>query len=565
MRRLRENEMLEAEINPTGEVLVEGHHVGELQGFRFTADQTAEGEDAKAVRAAAQKALATEFENRAQRFSLCANGDLALSSEGLVRWLGAPVAALTSSEDPLRPRAVLLADEHLTGPARDKVAGRVERFVAYQIETALKPLIDLKSAEQLSGMARGVAFRLVENYGILNRRDVAEDIRALDQEARGALRRLGVRFGAFHIFVPALIKPAPAGLLTLLWALQNDAKDRPGFGDVVGALAAGRTSIALDESFEKNFYRLAGFRIVGKRAVRVDILERLADLIRPALAWRPGQGKRPDGAYDGNAFTITPGMMSILGATPQDMEEILKALGYRGQEAQAAEVETKQAEFDKAAAEPDAEVTVAAAPAAEAGEGDAASAETAPQPSPEIVSAAPETGAQVEVPAASAVVTDTPAAADHVPGAEPEVAPAQPEAEPAPAAEVSEPGAQVAQPVAAPLEAAAAPAEDEGPKTVMLWRPARFDGGRGRQGQGGRPNRQGKPGEKRGGERTGDGERKAGGDRGPRRFKGKPQRPQEGGPQGNRSPRPAREPRQKEIDPDSPFAKLAALKDQLKK
>jgi ATP-dependent RNA helicase SUPV3L1/SUV3 len=564
MRRLRENEMLEAEINPTGEVLVEGHHVGELQGFRFTADQTAEGEDAKAVRAAAQKALVTEFENRAQRFSLCANGDLALSSEGLVRWLGAPVAALTSSEDPLGPRAVLLADEHLTGPARDKVAARIERFVAFQIETALKPLIDLKSAEQLSGMARGVAFRLVENYGILNRRDVAEDVRALDQDARGALRRLGVRFGAFHIFVPALIKPAPAGLLTLLWALQNDAKDRPGFGDVVGALAAGRTSIALDETFEKNFYRLAGFRIVGKRAVRVDILERLADLIRPALAWRPGQGKRPDGAYDGNAFTVTPGMMSILGATPQDMEEILKALGYRGQEAQAAEVETKLAEFDKAAAEPEAESAAAAVPAAESGEGGAASAETTPQPSPEFVSAAPEAGAQVGAPAVSAVVTDTPAVDDQSPAGEPEVAPAQPEAELAPATEGSVPDAQVEQVAAAPSEAAAAPAEEEGPKTVMLWRPARFEGGRGRQGQGGRPNRQGKPGEKRG-ERTGDGERKAGGDRGPRRFKGKPQRPQEGGPQGNRGARPAREPRQKEIDPDSPFAKLAALKDQLKK
>jgi ATP-dependent RNA helicase SUPV3L1/SUV3 len=564
MRRLRENEMLEAEINPTGEVLVEGHHVGELQGFRFTADQTAEGEDAKAVRAAAQKALVTEFENRAQRFSLCANGDLALSSEGLVRWLGAPVAALTSSEDPLRPRAVLLADEHLTGPARDKVAARIERFVAFQIETALKPLIDLKSAEQLSGMARGVAFRLVENYGILNRRDVAEDVRALDQDARGALRRLGVRFGAFHIFVPALIKPAPAGLLTLLWALQNDAKDRPGFGDVVGALAAGRTSIALDETFEKNFYRLAGFRIVGKRAVRVDILERLADLIRPALAWRPGQGKRPDGAYDGNAFTVTPGMMSILGATPQDMEEILKALGYRGQEAQAAEVETKLAEFDKAAAEPEAESAAAAVPAAESGEGGAASAETTPQPSPEFVSAAPEAGAQVGAPAVSAVVTDTPAVDDQSPAGEPEVAPAQPEAELAPATEGSVPDAQDEQVAAASSEAAAAPAEEEGPKTVMLWRPARFEGGRGRQGQGGRPNRQGKPGEKRG-ERTGDGERKAGGDRGPRRFKGKPQRPQEGGPQGNRGARPAREPRQKEIDPDSPFAKLAALKDQLKK
>ncbi|NMG40695.1 helicase [Chelativorans sp. ZYF759] len=573
MRRLRENEMLEAEINPTGEVLVEGHHVGELQGFRFTADQTAEGEDAKAVRAAAQKALATEFENRAQRFSLCANGDLALSSEGLVRWLGAPVAALSSAEDPLRPRAILLADEHLTGPARDKVAARIERFVAYQIETALKPLNDLKSAEQLSGMARGVAFRLVENFGILNRRDVAEDIRALDQEARGALRRLGVRFGAFHIFVPALIKPAPAGLLSLLWALQNDAKDKPGFGDVVGALAAGRTSIAVDESFEKNFYRLAGFRIVGKRAVRVDILERLADLIRPALAWKPGQGARPDGAYDGSAFMVTPGMMSILGATPQDMEEILRALGYRGQEAQAAEVEAKLAGFDQAAAEAKAASTAPLEPAvAQAtGQHDAGD-ETAQTPEPEAAASEPEAAAAAgsEAPAAAADAVAEPAADESQPAspeaqAAAESAPEQP-AEPASAAQSPAPVPETHEGAGDPTPAAEVSGE-EGPKTVMLWRPGRFDGGRGRQGQGARPNRQGRPGEKRGGEPKGDAERKGGGgDRGPRRFKGKPQRPQEAaGAQGNKPARPAREPRPKEIDPDSPFAKLAALKDQLKK
>ncbi|MCG6114690.1 MAG: helicase [Mesorhizobium sp.] len=583
MRRLRENEMLEAEISPSGEVLVEGHHVGELQGFRFTADQTAEGEEAKAVRAAAQKALATEFENRAQRFALVGNGDLALSSEGLVRWLGSPVGALSSTEDPLRPRVILLADEQLTGPARDKVAARLERYVAYQIGTALKPLIDLKTAEQLSGIARGVAFRLVENFGLLNRRDVAEDIRSLDQDARGALRRLGVRFGAFNIFVPALIKPAPAGLLTMLWALQNDAKDRPGFGEVVATLAAGRTSIALDESFEKDFYRLAGFRIAGKRAVRVDILERLADLIRPALAWRPGQGSRPEGAYDGNAFIVTPAMMSILGATPQDMEEILKALGYRGQEAQAAEVEAKLSGFDQAAldakAASEAAATAASQPAAAAAApvGD----ETTASETTNAAEAAASDGSTeaTETSAEPAMTTDQAEpqpVAEAAPASEPEaVAEATPPAEAAPAetTEAEAPGSEnIATPTDAAPAADAEPAEAEAPKTIMLWRPGRFDGGRGRQAQRGAPRLQGKPGEAR----EGGGEA---GEQAPRRFKGKPQdRPDRGGrdkPKGKGQERPKprqfddarppREPRRKEADPDSPFAKLAALKEQLKK
>jgi ATP-dependent RNA helicase SUPV3L1/SUV3 len=104
MRRLRENTMSEAEISPAGAVLVEGHHVGELQGFRFTADQSAGGEDAKAVKAAAQKALAAEYETRADRFAASANGDIALGSDGTLRWIGAPIATLVSGDDALRPR-----------------------------------------------------------------------------------------------------------------------------------------------------------------------------------------------------------------------------------------------------------------------------------------------------------------------------------------------------------------------------------------------------------------------------------------------------------------------------
>ncbi|MEC9243895.1 MAG: helicase-related protein [Pseudomonadota bacterium] len=520
MKRLRENAMPEAEISPVGEVLVEGHHVGEMLGFRFTADRSAEGEDARAVKAAAQKALAAEFETRADRFASSGNGDLALDSDGLLRWLGQPIATLVAGEEALKPRIVLLADEQLTGPARDKVAARAERFVTYQIESLLKPLVDLRDTESLSGMARGIAFQLAENFGVLNRRTVAEDVRALDQDARASLRRLGVRFGAYHIFVPALIKPAPAGLLSLLWALKNDAKDKPGYGDVVTALAAGRTSIVTDPAFEKAFYGLAGYRNLGRRAVRVDILERLADLIRPALSWKPGTGARPEGGYDGAAFVVTPAMMSILGATADDMEAILKGLGYRGEPKPAEEVAAHLKALDEAAAEEDTTQKAEEAKPAE--------------PVTEGADAATQTGAVATQP-------------DEQAAAEPAAAEA-PEETPTPVAEIK--------PDATPETVAETPAEkaadeEEEPKPVLIWRQARFDG-RKRHGAGkGTPRQQARGRQERdGAQKRGKPHRKDGEKPGFKR-KGAPHRPRE--------ERPAR------IDPDSPFAKLAALKDQLKK
>ncbi|WPE21846.1 helicase-related protein [Shinella zoogloeoides] len=532
MKRLRENAMLEAEISVNGDVFVEGHHVGQLAGFRFTLAAGTEGPDAKAVQAAAQKALALEFEARAARLHAAGNADLALSSDGTVRWLGDPVARLSASDHIMRPRVILLSDEQLTGNARDHVAARIERFVNHHIATVLKPLDDLSRAEDLQGLAKGLAFQLVESLGVLFRRDVADDVKALDQDARASMRKHGIRFGAYHIFMPALLKPAPAELITLLWALKNDGLDKPGYGDLIPVLAAGRTSVVTDPSYERAFYKLAGFRFLGKRAVRIDILERLADLIRPLLQWKPGT-PRPEGAYDGRRFMATTAMLSILGATPDDMEEILKGLGYRA---------------DSVKAEEAAAFLAAQAPAAAAAETPAeAGAETSDE---HDADASDEGEATAEAPVET---TEAPAAATE-----------------APVAETAE----------APVAEAAGEGEPAEAKPVLLWRPgSRHDNQRQGQRHG---DRQGQ-GERRGGERhrgqpAGErGERREGGRGRPDQNKGRDGKPQGGnrpdrGERNDRGGKPqqakfeARPPRkEKPIDPDSPFAKLAALKEQMKK
>jgi len=522
MKRLRENAMLEAEISVNGDVFVEGHLMGHLAGFRFTTVAGTEGPDAKAVQSAAQKALHLEFEARAARLHACGNNDLALSSDGTVRWLGDPVARLSGSDHILHPRVILLADDQLSGNAREHVVARIERFVNHHIATVLKPLDDLSRAEDLQGLAKGLAFQLVENLGVLFRRDVADEVKSLDQDARASMRRYGVRFGAYHIFMPALLKPAPAELITLLWALKNDGLDKPGYGDLIPVLAAGRTSVVTDPGFERAFYKLAGFRFLGKRAVRIDILERLADLIRPLLQWKPGQGARPDGAYDGRRFTATTAMLSILGATPDDMEEILKGLGYRADSVSAAEA---SAFLEKQAATEEAKET--------------------PSVPTEAVEPADND--------ATVVTADAESSAEVVSSAE--------------FSETSLPEGEV---------------ETAEPKPVLLWRP----GGRGDQQRGERGNGREAGGRRADGDPSGarnenrkrQGHRH-GGDRDDRRPR--PDKGARGADGGERRDKPGRADRdqksqparfeakpprkEKPIDPDSPFAKLAALKEQLKK
>jgi ATP-dependent RNA helicase SUPV3L1/SUV3 len=330
VRRLRENAMLETDISKAGEVVVEGHPIGRLVGFQFAADAAAAGPDAKALRAAAQKALAGEIENRATRLQAAPDEQFVLASDGTLRWTGEPVGKLVAGDDVLHPRIRLIADERLTGASRDAVQTRLDLWLKTHIEKGLAPVFALAAAEDVTGIARGVAFQLVESLGVLERHKVAEELKALDQTARGTLRKYGVRFGAYHVYLPALLKPAPRVLAAHLWALKNGGPQVKGIDELPHLAGSGRTSMPVDKEISKALYRTIGYRVCGERAVRVDILERLADLIRPLLAWRPGaSGEKPVGAVDGTSFTVTMAMTSLTGASPEDFASVLRSLGYR--------------------------------------------------------------------------------------------------------------------------------------------------------------------------------------------------------------------------------------------
>ncbi|QCK85256.1 helicase [Phreatobacter aquaticus] len=620
MRRLRENTMLEAEITRTGDVTVEGQHVGRLEGFRFAPDPAAgDGEAGKALRAAASKALASEIDSRAEKLSGSGDEAFILSNDGTIRWHGEAVAKLAAGDKVLSPRIRILADEQLTGAPRDQVQARLDLWVHAQIEKLLGPVTALEKSEELQGLARGVAFQLAEAIGVIERQKIAEDVKQLDQEARAALRKLGVRFGAYHIYLPATLKPAPRALALQLHMLKQDMLEAKGLAELPALAASGRTSIAVDPEIDKDLYRFVGFRALGPRAVRVDILERLADIIRPALAWRPGTATpEPAGHFPGGGFTTTVSMTSLVGCSGEDFASILKGLGYRMEKRPAPvpkPVAIVAPATDEVGPTPDAAAQPVDPVLAESVDGDA-----------EAQASVEATEAPVEV-SLDPVVTDEPVAAPTEPAAAveeiaetPALAVAEDEVVAATAAE-GEPVEQIALANAgtAPAEAAAAPAE---PAMVEVWRPGgRMDGERparrdfrkgGERGAGGepgqrrdfrprhgkpsgeprapgeprpageaRPPREGQPagGQHRGRPRDGEAGPRPEGGRPPRRdfskfkdaggFKGpRPEgdRPQRDARPDNRIVQPERAPRkEREPDPNSPFAKLLALKEAMQK
>src|SRR4030095_10360454 len=111
---------------------------------------------------------------------------------------------------------------------RDGVQARLDLWLKSHIERLLEPLFRLTAAEDITGIARGVAFQLTEALGVLDRQKVADEVKGLEQPARATLRKYGVRCGASHISRPALLKPAPRVLATQLWALKHGGSERKG-------------------------------------------------------------------------------------------------------------------------------------------------------------------------------------------------------------------------------------------------------------------------------------------------------------------------------------------------
>jgi ATP-dependent RNA helicase SUPV3L1/SUV3 len=452
MRRLRENTMLETDISKTGEVMVEGHVLGRLDGFMFAPDASAAGSEAKALAAAAQKALAGEIDARAARLAQGPHEQFVLASDGAIRWLGQAVGKLIAGEEALKPRLRIIADEHLTGAPRDAVQARLDLWLKSHIEKLLGPLFQLAAAEDVTGIARGVAFQLVEALGVLERQKVADEVKGLDQTARGLLRKHGVRFGAYHLYLPLLLKPAPRVLALQLWALKHGGETTH-LETLERLAASGRTSIPADKEMPKPLYRTAGYRVCGERAVRVDILERLADLIRPALTWRTGApGVKPPGALDGSGFTVAVAMTSLAGCSGEDFASILRSLGYR--------MEKRSKPVEPVAAPADA--VPAASVASDAAPTDTAAVDTADTVAPQELDTATATAAPVEaMPADETPEAETPQA--ETPQAE------TPQAE-TPQAET--PQAETPAPAIADEVAASAPAaETETPTAVEASAP----------------------------------------------------------------------------------------------
>jgi ATP-dependent RNA helicase SUPV3L1/SUV3 len=308
MRRLDagETEELLSAVTRRGEVVVEGHPVGHIEGFAFVPDPMTDGEERRLVLRAARRALREEMPRRVARLEAAEDAALAWLPSQRLAWDGASIAKLRAGASALRPQVEVLDSEFLDGPQRERVRLRLQRFVDAEVRDALAPLLAARAAADADAALRGPLHRVAEGLGIVAGA-VTED--AVPTPLRGRLKRLGVRAGRFALFMPAVLKPRVAQRRAALWALAR--------GLPMPALPApGLVALAEPPAdWPDGFAAAMGWVEAGPALIRLDIAERVA----AELVWGGRFGPIP----------IPPDLASRLSVRADVLPAVLRGLGFR--------------------------------------------------------------------------------------------------------------------------------------------------------------------------------------------------------------------------------------------
>ncbi|MEL6686119.1 MAG: helicase-related protein [Pseudomonadota bacterium] len=319
---------MDASIKDDGSVFVDGHLIGQLNGLSFTRDANASDLEAKALEAAAVKAVTPEVDRRLTSLSSGQHAIFTLSDTGEILWGGMVVGRIAKSGSVFTPDVEVVGGELGNPTLRQLAEDRMREFVRSEVETHLAPLKKLKELQDRPDAlpaSKGFAFTLLETHGSLDRRQHGKLVRDLGQMERRDLRSVGVQFGQYNVFMPELMKPKPARLLSLLVA-YGAGGDRKPFIPFAGVTSIPNEGDLKSDNFTTEALSLAGYKAVGPRIVRFDILNRLATQIRDAQgqfeAIALEKPQRP-------TFQIMSEMLAIIGASLEETRGVLVALGYK--------------------------------------------------------------------------------------------------------------------------------------------------------------------------------------------------------------------------------------------
>ena len=307
-RSLKQDLILNTEINEKNKIYIDEQLIGELKGLKFIIELTSKtlDTDIKSIKKAARKGVQEELIRRVDE--ILAKGEIEISKENKIVWKNYPIARLKKGNDYLNPEIDIIADDSLNMESKKKLITYLNKWLNNHINDVLGDLIKLTKHKIENQYLRGLVFQLYENNGVVKRNDVDQIVRSIPTEERKKLWGMGIKIGRYHIYLPKMLKPKAVEFRIGLWKIFNNLMDK-------NEIPQSGLNFLISKNFEKNFLLLCGFEKFREFFVRIDILEKLFIKII-------------DNTKD-RKFKINAEMMNLLGCSKENFYKLMTYMDYK--------------------------------------------------------------------------------------------------------------------------------------------------------------------------------------------------------------------------------------------
>ena len=307
-RSLKQDLMLNTEINNDNKIYIDGQLVGELKGLKFLIEVTSKtlDTDIKSIKKAARKGVEKELIKRVEE--ILNTSDIEINNESKITWKKNPIARLKKGNDYLNPDIDIIADDSLNEESKSKLNIFLQKWLSNHIDEVLGDLIKLTKHQINNQYLRGLVFQLYENNGVIKRSNVDKIVNSIPAEERKNLWGMGIKIGRYHIYLPKMLKPKAVEFRIGLWKIFHNLSDK-------NKIPKSGLNFLTGTNLERNFLLLCGFEKFREFFIRIDILEKLFLKIL-------------DKTKD-KKFKINAEMMNLLGCSKDNFYKLMTYMNYK--------------------------------------------------------------------------------------------------------------------------------------------------------------------------------------------------------------------------------------------
>ena len=307
-RSLKQDLVLNTEINDENKIYIDGQLVGELKGLKFLIEVTSKtlDTDIKSIKKAARRGIEKELIKRIDE--ILTKADIKINNENKIIWKNNPIARLKKGNDYLNPDIDIITDDSLSHESKFKLSTFLNKWLVNHIDELLGDLIKLTKHQIDNQYLRGLVFQLYEKNGVVKRSEVDKIVKLIPADERKKLWGMGIKIGRYHIYLPKMFKPKAVEFRIGLWKIFHNLSDK-------NNIPKSGLNFLIDRTLEKNFLLLCGFEKFKEFFVRIDILEKLFLKIIDNT-----KNKK---------FKINAEMMNLLGCSKENFYKLMTYMNYK--------------------------------------------------------------------------------------------------------------------------------------------------------------------------------------------------------------------------------------------